>query len=35
MEQNGYTGDKQIEEELIEKAKKALETKEFHFKVVN
>ena len=35
MEQNGYTVDKEVEEELVNNAKKALETKEFHFKVVN
>jgi hypothetical protein len=35
MEQNGYTVDKEVEKELMEKAKKSLETKEFNFKVVN
>ena len=35
MQQQGYIADKKVEEELINNAKKALETKEFHFKVVN
>jgi hypothetical protein len=35
MQQKGYTVDKEVEKELIEKAQKSLETKEFNFKVVN
>ncbi len=34
IQKQGYTVDKKVEEELINNAKKALETKEFNFIVV-